>query len=95
MGSVPADLGPHAAKVPFKRVASAAAMEAELAAVQALGGEGLMLRQMGAPYEHRRSISLLKVKTFDEARGPSGVWGWEVGERQAAARRRGGGPLRR
>ena len=42
----------------------------ELARVEALGGEGLMLRQPGSRYEVGRSITLLKVKSFrdDEAR---------------------------
>ncbi len=42
----------------------------ELARVEGLGGEGLMLRQPGSRYEAGRSHTLLKVKTFkdDEAR---------------------------
>jgi DNA ligase-1 len=42
----------------------------ELARVEALGGEGLMLRQPGSRYEVGRSHTLLKVKSFkdDEAR---------------------------
>lgn len=39
----------------------------ELARVQDLGGEGLMLRRPGSLYEAGRSSSLLKVKTFHEA----------------------------
>lgn len=39
----------------------------ELARVEALGGEGLMLRQPGSKYEIGRSFSLLKVKTFHDA----------------------------
>lgn len=39
----------------------------ELARVEALGGEGLMLRQPGSKYEVGRSFSLLKVKTFHDA----------------------------
>jgi DNA ligase-1 len=39
----------------------------ELARVEALGGEGLMLRQPGSPYEAGRSATLLKVKTFHDA----------------------------
>jgi DNA ligase len=41
----------------------------ELARVEALGGEGLMLRMPRSRYEHCRSSTLLKVKTFHEA-GP-------------------------
>jgi DNA ligase 1 len=42
----------------------------ELARVEALGGEGLMLRQPGSRYEAGRSTTLYKVKSFrdDEAR---------------------------
>ncbi|MBJ6760216.1 DNA ligase [Myxococcaceae bacterium JPH2] len=42
----------------------------ELARVEGLGGEGLMLRQPGSRYEAGRSHTLLKVKSFhdDEAR---------------------------
>ncbi|MGH7193000.1 MAG: DNA ligase [Candidatus Saccharimonadales bacterium] len=39
----------------------------ELARVEALGGEGLMLRQPGSRYETGRSATLLKVKTFHDA----------------------------
>ncbi|MBN1909392.1 MAG: DNA ligase [Pirellulales bacterium] len=39
----------------------------ELARVEALGGEGLMLRQPGSIYEVGRSSTLLKVKTFHDA----------------------------
>jgi DNA ligase-1 len=44
-------------------------LKAELARVEALGGEGLMLRQPGSTYEVGRSLTLLKVKSFldDEA----------------------------
>jgi DNA ligase 1 len=39
----------------------------ELARIEALGGEGLMLRQPGSRYEAGRSSSLVKVKTFHDA----------------------------
>jgi DNA ligase-1 len=39
----------------------------ELARVEALGGEGVMLRQPGSRYEAGRSSTLLKVKTFHDA----------------------------
>jgi DNA ligase-1 len=39
----------------------------ELLRVEALGGEGLMLRQPGSHYEVGRSSTLLKVKTFHDA----------------------------
>src|SRR5262249_19870575 len=39
----------------------------ELARVEALGGEGLMLRQPGSKYAVGRSATLLKVKTLHDA----------------------------
>lgn len=42
-------------------------LRAELARVESLGGEGLMLRRPGSVYEVGRSDSLLKVKTFHDA----------------------------
>jgi DNA ligase-1 len=39
----------------------------ELARVEGLGGEGLMLRQPGSKYAAGRSTTLLKVKTFHDA----------------------------
>jgi DNA ligase-1 len=41
----------------------------ELARVEALGGEGLMLRQPGSVYEAGRSHTLLKVKSFKDDEG--------------------------
>lgn len=42
-------------------------LQAELARVESLGGEGLMLRQPESLYEAGRSSTLLKVKTFHDA----------------------------
>jgi DNA ligase-1 len=42
-------------------------LRAELARVEALGGEGLMLRRPESRYEAGRSSSLLKVKSFRDA----------------------------
>ncbi len=39
-------------------------LSGELARIEELGGEGVMLRQPGSLYEPRRSDSLLKVKSF-------------------------------
>jgi DNA ligase-1 len=39
----------------------------ELARLEALGGEGLMLRRAGSRYEGGRSATLLKVKSFHDA----------------------------
>lgn len=43
------------------------ALRSELDRVDALGGEGLMLRQPGSAYEVGRSPTLLKVKRFHDA----------------------------
>ncbi len=58
-------------------------LRAELARVEALGGEGLMLRRPGSAYEVGRSHSLLKVKSFfdSEAR--------VIGHQDGAGRHRG------
>lgn len=42
-------------------------MREELARVETLGGEGLMMRQPGSNYQVGRSETLLKVKTFHDA----------------------------
>ncbi len=42
-------------------------LRTELDRIEALGGEGLMLRQPGSLYEVGRSTTLLKVKTFMDA----------------------------
>ena len=42
-------------------------MREELRRVEALGGEGLMMRRPGSNYEVGRSYSLLKVKSFHDA----------------------------
>jgi DNA ligase 1 len=39
----------------------------ELARIEALGGEGVMLREPGSKYEVGRSSTLMKVKTFHDA----------------------------
>ena len=44
-------------------------LKLELARIESLGGEGLMLRQPGSQYEAGRSSTLLKVKTFRDAEG--------------------------
>lgn len=44
-------------------------LKTELARVEGLGGEGLMLRQPGSKYVDGRSATLLKVKTFHDAEG--------------------------
>jgi DNA ligase-1 len=42
-------------------------LRAELARIEALGGEGLMMRRAGSRYEGGRSATLLKVKSFFDA----------------------------
>ncbi len=44
-------------------------LRAELERIEALGGEGLMLRQPGSNYQSGRSTTLLKVKNFHDAEG--------------------------
>ncbi len=53
-------------------------LRAELARVEALGGEGLMLRQPGSAYITGRSSTLLKVKSFLDAEAV--VIGHDAGE---------------
>lgn len=60
---------PHAAVHEHQRCEGIDHLQDELRRVEALGGEGLMLRQPGSRYEVGRSTSLLKVKTFHDAEG--------------------------
>eukprot|EP01087_Luapelamoeba_hula_P003787 TRINITY_DN1363_c1_g1_i1.p1 TRINITY_DN1363_c1_g1~~TRINITY_DN1363_c1_g1_i1.p1 ORF type:complete len:911 (+),score=182.49 TRINITY_DN1363_c1_g1_i1:15-2747(+) len=53
-------------------------VKTKLAAVEALGGEGLMLRQPGSKYVDGRSGTLLKVKSFYDAEAR--VTGYTKGE---------------
>src|SRR5436190_14372445 len=52
---------------PHERCKNLEALRAELARIESLGGEGLMLRQPGSKYVAGRSATLLKVKTFHDA----------------------------
>ena len=58
---------PHARWLDHARCDGFDHLREELRRVEALGGEGLMLRKPGSPYEVGRSTSLLKVKTFHDA----------------------------
>ena len=58
---------PHLAMIPQQRFGTAAAVDAELARVVALGGEGLMLHRRDARYRAGRSEDLLKYKPHDDA----------------------------
>ncbi len=60
---------PYARHLYQVRCGGQADLEAELARIEALGGEGLMLRQPGSRYESGRSSTLLKVKSFQDAEG--------------------------
>ena len=53
-------------------------LRTELARIEALGGEGLMLRQPDSRYEFGRSSTLLKVKTFHDAEAV--VYGHQPGK---------------
>jgi DNA ligase-1 len=58
---------PHAEVHPHAPCRDREHLAAELARVEALGGEGLMLRQPGSAYVAGRSTTLLKVKNFRDA----------------------------
>jgi len=58
---------PHARWHEHVRCGGVDHLRGELSRVEALGGEGLMLRQPGSPYVVGRSTTLLKVKTFHDA----------------------------
>jgi DNA ligase 1 len=57
----------HAAHHPHEPCRGLDHLRTELARVEALGGEGLMLRQPGSTYTAGRSATLVKVKTFRDA----------------------------
>ena len=71
------------------------ALRAELARIEALGGEGLMLRQPGSRYVAGRSTTLLKVKTFHDAEAIVVGHTYRGGPAQRAAGRVAGAPARR
>jgi DNA ligase-1 len=50
--------------VGIKKCEGMAQLKQLLADVNKAGGEGIMLRKPGSLYEHKRSTTLLKVKTF-------------------------------
>lgn len=58
---------PHARSLEQVVCAGMDHLRSELERVEALGGEGLMLRQPGSKYIPGRSTTLLKVKTFHDA----------------------------
>lgn len=60
-------VSPYASPLAQARCEDRAHLDRELDRVEALGGEGLMLRRPGSRYEVGRSYSLLKVKRFSDA----------------------------
>lgn len=54
----------YATVVGVKKCEGLAQLKQFLADVNKAGGEGIMLRKPGSLYEHKRSHTLLKVKTF-------------------------------
>jgi DNA ligase 1 len=69
---------------PHQRCRDHEHLRSELARVEALGGEGLMLRQPGSPYIAGRSTSLLKVKSFLDAEAR--IVGYSAGAGRHAGR---------
>ncbi len=65
--AIRAERQPYARLHEQQRCRGLAELRKELARVEALGGEGLMLRQPGSAYEVGRSFTLLKIKTFHDA----------------------------
>lgn len=64
---VPEGGWPHAEILPHAPCPGADALDAEVDRIEALGGEGVMLRQPGSVYVAGRSDTLLKVKRFLDA----------------------------
>jgi DNA ligase-1 len=65
--TLPAGRSPHAALVEHTICRGVDHLREHLAAIEQLGGEGLMLREPASLYEAGRSATLLKVKTFHDA----------------------------
>ena len=62
-----ASRAPYALAHPHQLCQGMDHLRAELARLEALGGEGLMMRRAGSRYESGRSSTLLKVKRFHDA----------------------------
>ena len=58
---------PYARFHEHERCRGVAHLKEELARVEALGGEGLMIREAGSLYQAGRSATLLKIKSFFDA----------------------------
>jgi DNA ligase-1 len=59
-------LPPHAVLVDYEKCQSAAHLQEKLKHILSIGGEGLMLRKPTSLYEHGRSSSFLKVKSYQD-----------------------------
>ncbi len=64
----------HAFVITHQPVADAAAVRSELARIEGLGGEGLVLRKSGSPYVAGRSPDVLKVKSYDDREAEVVAW---------------------
>lgn len=60
---------PYARVLEQERCVGLTHLRSELARIESLGGEGLMLREPGSHYEAGRSNTLLKLKSFHDAEG--------------------------
>ena len=60
---------PYARVLEQERCGGIDHLQTELARVESLGGEGLMMRQPGSQYETGRSSTLFKIKRFHDAEG--------------------------
>ncbi|NTV15125.1 MAG: DNA ligase [Desulfobulbaceae bacterium] len=60
---------PHAFVIEHAPVGSAAHLQGELARIEQLGGEGLILRKSDSPYNVGRSPDILKVKSYADREG--------------------------
>jgi DNA ligase len=65
--NLPEGSHPYSRPVKHAKAESNAQVLALLGEVQARGGEGLVAREPGSLYENKRSMSLLKIKTFYDA----------------------------
>ena len=72
------DLPSHADVVEHTTISGAAEVTILLRGFEALGGEGVMLRDPDSAYERKRSSTLLKVKSFQDA--DATVVGYQDGE---------------
>ena len=57
----------YAFVIPQTKISDSAALQRELARIEKLGGEGLIVRKADAPYTTGRSAEILKVKNYQDA----------------------------